>query len=92
MRPLLTPRGTFVSTVPKRHVVLSRFRTMFHRPRARLVVVRSRRVDLEWLAARCESGQLRAVIDRSLLLSEIADAQRYLATRRARGKVVIRVA
>jgi NADPH:quinone reductase-like Zn-dependent oxidoreductase len=92
MRPLLTPRGTFVSTVPKRHVVLSRFRTAFRRPRARLVVVRSRRVDLEWLAARCERGELRAVVDRTLPLSDITEAQRYLATRRARGKVVIRIA
>jgi len=92
VRPLLTARGTFVSTVPKLHVVLSRFRTAFTRPRARLVVVRSRRTDLEWLAALSERGRLRAVIDRVLPLADIAEAQRYLATRRARGKVVIRVA
>lgn len=92
VRPLLTARGTFVSTVPKLHVVLSRFRTAFTRPRARLVVVRSRRSDLEWLAALIERGQLRAVIDRVLPLADIAEAQRYLATRRARGKVVLRVA
>ena len=91
MRPLLTPRGTFVSTVPKLHVVLSRFRTAFTRPRARLVVVRSRRADLEWLADLVERGQLRAVVDRVLPLADIAEAQRYLATRRARGKVVLRV-
>src|SRR5215470_5075979 len=91
VRPLLTARGTFVSTVPKLHVVLSQFRTAFTRPRARLVVVRSRRMDLEWLAARIERGRLRAVIDRVLPLADIAEAQRYLATRRARGKVVIRV-
>jgi NADPH:quinone reductase-like Zn-dependent oxidoreductase len=92
LRPLLTARGTFVSTVPKLHVVLSRFRTAFAHPRARLVVVRSRRADLEWLAALIERGRLRAVIDRVLPLADIAEAQRYLATRRARGKVVIRVA
>ena len=91
MRSLLTARGTFISTVPKLHVVLSRFRTALTRPRARLVVVRSRRADLEWLAALVERGQLRAVIDRVLPLAHIAEAQRYLATRRARGKVVLRV-
>jgi NADPH:quinone reductase-like Zn-dependent oxidoreductase len=32
------------------------------------------------------------VIDRVLPLADIVEAQRYLATRRARGKVVIRVA
>jgi NADPH:quinone reductase-like Zn-dependent oxidoreductase len=92
LRPLLTSRGTFVSTVPKRHVVLARFRTAFTRPRARLVVVRSRRADLEWLAGLVERGGLRPVIDRVLPLAEIAEAQRYLATRRARGKIVLRVA
>jgi NADPH:quinone reductase-like Zn-dependent oxidoreductase len=92
MRPLLTPRGTFISTVPKLHVVLSRFRTALTRPRARLVVVRSRRADLEWLAEQVERGRLRSVIDRVLPLADIAEAQRHLATRRARGKVVVRVA
>jgi NADPH:quinone reductase-like Zn-dependent oxidoreductase len=91
MRSLLTPRGTFISTVPKLHVVRSRFRTAFTRPRARLVVVRSRRADLEWLADVVERGRLRSVIDRVLPLADIAEAQRYLATRRARGKVVLRV-
>jgi NADPH:quinone reductase-like Zn-dependent oxidoreductase len=91
VRPLLTARGTFVSTVPSLHVVRSRLRTAFTRPRARLVVVRSRRTDLEWLAALVERGGLRAVIDRVLPLADIAEAQRYLSTRRARGKVVIRV-
>jgi NADPH:quinone reductase-like Zn-dependent oxidoreductase len=32
------------------------------------------------------------VIDRVLPLADIAEAQRHLATRRARGKVVVRVA
>jgi NADPH:quinone reductase-like Zn-dependent oxidoreductase len=92
MRSLLAPRGTFISTVPKLHVVRSRFRTAFTRPRARLVVVRSRSADLEWLAEQVERGRLRAVIDRVVPLADIAEAQRYLATRRARGKVVLRVA
>jgi NADPH:quinone reductase-like Zn-dependent oxidoreductase len=92
MRPLLTPRGTFVSTVPKPHIVLARFRTAFTRPRARLIVVRSRAADLAWLAALSERGGLRAVIDRVLPLADIAEAQRHLATRRARGKIVLRVA
>lgn len=92
LRPLLTPRGTFVSTVPKPHIILARFRTAFSRPRARLVVVRSRRADLVWLASFVERGQLRAVIDRVFPLAEIAEAQRHLATRRAHGKVVLRIA
>jgi len=91
IRPLLSSRGTFVSTVPKRHVLLAQLRTLFSRPRARLVMVRSRRADLEWLAAATSRGVLRAVIDRTWPLSEVAEAQRYVASKRARGKVVITV-
>jgi len=80
-----------VSTVPKPHVVLAQLRTAFTRPRARLVVVRSRRADLEWLARLADRGGLRATIERVLPLAEIAEAQRLLATRHVRGKVVLRV-
>jgi NADPH:quinone reductase-like Zn-dependent oxidoreductase len=92
LRPILTPRGTFVSTVPKPHVIAARLRTALTRPRARLVVVRSRPADLAWLADAAVAGAVRAVIDGVYPLAEIADAQRRLATRRARGKIVVRVA
>lgn len=91
MRPLLAPRGTYVSTVPRPRVIADRFRTALSRPRARLVVVRSRARDLAWLADAVAQGALRPVIDRVYPLAEIADAQRRLATRHARGKVVLRV-
>jgi NADPH:quinone reductase-like Zn-dependent oxidoreductase len=89
MRHLLTPRGTFLATVPKPALIVARFRTAFTRPRARLVVVRSRRADLAWLAALVANGQLRPVIDRVLPLAAISEAHRYLATKRARGKVIL---
>ncbi|MCA1572398.1 MAG: NAD(P)-dependent alcohol dehydrogenase [Chloroflexi bacterium] len=50
------------------------------------------RDDLVVLKELAESGKLRPVIDRTYLLSEIADAIRYFETMRARGKVVITVA
>ncbi len=90
LRHLLTPRGTFVSTVPTPQIILARFRTAFTRPRARLVVVRSNRADLQSLAPLIARGALRPVIDRVVALDDIAAAHSYLASKRARGKVVIR--
>lgn len=58
---------------------------------AGLVIVRSRRLDLDQLAGLVEHGRLRPAIDRVLPLSEAASAPTYLETRRARGKVVLRV-
>jgi NADPH:quinone reductase-like Zn-dependent oxidoreductase len=90
LRPLLTPRGTLVSTVPAPPILLARLRTAFTRPRARLVVVRANRADLRWLAPLISRGALRPVVDRVMPLDDIAAAHAYLATKRARGKVVIR--
>jgi NADPH:quinone reductase-like Zn-dependent oxidoreductase len=88
-RPTLTPTGTWVSTVPKLHVLASQLGSRFSSQRARLVLVRSRRKDLEQLAAWASVGSIAPVIDRVLPMADIAAAQRHLATRRARGKVVL---
>jgi 2-desacetyl-2-hydroxyethyl bacteriochlorophyllide A dehydrogenase len=48
--------------------------------------------DLVALKELAEAGKLSPVIDRQYALSEVPDALRYLGTRQARGKVVIRVA
>ncbi len=58
----------------------------------RLVVVRTRRGDLEQLAAWLARGELKAVIDSRYKLEEAADAFRRLESKRARGKLVIEVA
>ena len=89
LRPLLTARGTFISTVPKPAVILARMRTALSHPRARLVVVRSTTADLEALSALVGRGALRPVVDRSFPLADLAEAHRYLATKRARGKIVV---
>lgn len=46
---------------------------------------------LQQLVTLAEAGQLKPVIDRVFPLEQLADAQRYLETGRARGKVVVKV-
>jgi NADPH:quinone reductase-like Zn-dependent oxidoreductase len=91
VRPALAERGTYVSTVPKRHVFLAHAATLWTRQRCRLVVVRSRAVDLRQIAHGAETGALRAVIDSRFSLAEIRAAEARVETRRARGKVIVRV-
>jgi NADPH:quinone reductase-like Zn-dependent oxidoreductase len=88
---LLTPRGTYVHTIPSARVIKDVARTFLRRKRAKLVVVRSRRSDLDWLRQRIDAGRIRVVVDRTFSLSDAADAHRYLETKRARGKVVLSV-
>lgn len=90
-RRLLQPRGRYIQTIPGARILLDGLLSLGHGQRAQLVVVRSRRAQLDWLRGQIDAGQLRAVIDRSYPLSEAAEAHRYLATKRARGKVVLAV-
>ncbi|MCB9656644.1 MAG: NAD(P)-dependent alcohol dehydrogenase [Sandaracinaceae bacterium] len=91
LRPLLTPGGTYVQTIPSGRIVRDIARTVLSAQRARLVVVRSHRAQLEWLRAHIDDGTLRVVVDRSFALDDAAEAHRYLETKRARGKVVLHV-
>ena len=88
---MLTERGLYVSTVPKGHVLRDAAVTAFSRKRARLVRVRSRAADLSTLSAWLESGSVRPVIDRVFDFAELAAAEAHVASRRARGKVVVRI-
>ncbi len=91
-RGALSPQGVYVSTVPGPRTVADHLRTRLSRgQRARLVVVRSRRRDLEALMAWVAGGVLRPVVDRVWPLADIAQAHAYLETKRAQGKVVLTV-
>ena len=91
-RSALATRGTFVTTVPGPNVLIDRAASLFSRKRARLVIVRSNRTDLEVVARFVGSRELRPIVDRVFSLEECAEGQRYIETKRARGKVVIRMA
>lgn len=90
-RSLLAASGTYVSTVPKGHLLRDTVLTALRGKRARLVIVKSRAADLVTLAGWIDQGLVSPIIDRVFPLEEIAAAEEYLATRRARGKVVVRM-
>ena len=90
-RTLLTPNGCFVSTVPSLRIAAEAARTAFSRQRARLVLIRPRRADLETLAGWVERGLLRPVLHAVYDWAAIHDAVRDLETRHAHGKIVVRL-
>lgn len=91
-RNCLARPGRYVSTVPAPKLFGEIATSALRRRQAKLVVVKSRRADLEVLAGWVEDGRLAPVVDRTYILDEIADAHRYIETKRARGKVVMSVA
>lgn len=90
VRHLLKPRGLYISTVPSLRNIWDDVRTRLSPGRrARLVVVRSRRRDLEQLAAWVQQGRLRALVDSRYALAQIREAHTRQQTRRARGKIIL---
>ncbi len=91
LKHLLTPHGTYVHTIPSARIFKDVARTFVRRQRAKLVIVKSRRSQLDWMRQQIDAGALRVVVDRSFRLDEVAEAHRYMETKRARGKVVLAV-
>lgn len=91
VRGALASRGVFVSTVPSPRILRDRVLTAWAPQRAKLVLIKPRRADLEAILAWCAEKRMHPVVDRVFEWNDVQDAVRYLETKRARGKVVVRV-
>jgi len=91
LKKLLSARGTYVNTIPSARIFKDVARSFVRRKRAKLVIVKSKRDQLDWLRQQVDAGVLRVVVDRSFPLADVAEAHRYMETKRARGKVVLSV-
>ncbi len=93
LRSRLAPRGRYVSTVPNprnfRDHLLTRW---WPGRRGLLVVVKSRRADLEQLAAWVNAGQLRPVVAHTLTLEDMRKAHELIQSKRTHGKIILTVA
>ena len=98
-RKLLAPSGTYVGVGgPKKSLLLlGRMLAMgivslFGSRKLRSMLAKVDKADLEALSALLASGKVRTVIDRTLPLSQVADALRYQGEGHAQGKTVVAVA
>jgi NADPH:quinone reductase-like Zn-dependent oxidoreductase len=96
-RRLLTPSGTFMATdigpwASNLPLLLWSSMAKNDRVRVPLPPRGGGHAFVEFLKARMEAGQYRAIIDRRYPLEKIADAYRYVATGQKAGIVVIDVA
>lgn len=94
-RPLLKPRGVFAATDLGpwwKNVVLALWSSVTRSGRVVFPTPRADRALVEFLRDRIEANDLRAVVDRTYSLEDIADAYRYVETQRKTGIVVIDMA
>ena len=90
-KPLLRKSGIYVTTIPSMRNFRDEFISYLQIKKARVVRVRSNVHDLDKLGLWVRSFQLKIIIDRILPLENAAEAHRYLETKRAQGKVVIKL-
>jgi NADPH:quinone reductase-like Zn-dependent oxidoreductase len=94
-RPLLKPKGVFAATdlgPAWQNVFLSIWSTLTGSGRVLFPTPHRDQPFIEFLASCIESGEFRAVVDRTYLLPDIADAYRYVETEQKIGVVVIEMA
>lgn len=90
--PILSPQGTWVSTVLRPEVGEAVERTKDSTGRqAKLVIVRSDSGDLDQVRRWVEAGLIRPVIHAIYPLSDIAVAQRQQESKHTRGKLVVSI-
>ncbi len=92
VKPILKPKGVWVSTVLQSHVFKSVEATKDSPgKKAQLVIVAAHRGDLDQIRAWVEAGQLKPVIHATYPLEGIRDAHAQQETKHTRGKLVIRI-
>lgn len=92
VEPILSPTGTWVSTVlrPEVGAAVERTRESTGK-RARLVIVRADSGDLAIVRQWAEAGLIKPVIHDSFPMTRIAAAHRQQETKHTRGKLVVTI-
>lgn len=89
-RRQLGRKGIYVNTIPKPVTALAEARARLGLGRRnRLVIVRSKRRDLNLLRMWIDEGRLRPVIDATYSFADAASGHRHVESRHTRGKVVL---
>lgn len=91
VKHLLTSNGRYISTIPAMKNFKDVALTVFSRKKTKVIFVKSTTRDLNELSMLVEAGKLKAVIDRTYALEEAREASLYLETRRAKGKLILKM-
>lgn len=88
--PVLERKGYLIKLNNSvRTILLQMLTSLLPGKKIKLLFLKNRRENLEWIRDRVADGRLKVYIDRSFALAEVAEAHRYSETLRARGKIVL---
>ena len=92
IKPILTDNGVWVSTVLQPHVFASVEATRSSSgKKARLVIVKSSREDLDIISGWVDAGLLKPIVHDLFPLDQIGEAHTQQETKHTRGKIVISI-
>lgn len=92
VRGILEPHGTFVTTAGSfSNMALSVATSWWTGRKCRFINVKPSGFILKKITELVESGEIKPVIDKTYTLEEVAKAHDYSETRRARGKIIIKI-
>ena len=91
-RQVLTRSGRYINTIPGPRAYKWTLANPLRRQTSHVVVVRSRRADLEAICDLIEGDRLRPIVQQVYPLEQAQEAYRALESKRTRGKLAIRIA
>ncbi len=89
VKHLLNPKGIYITTVPSKDIFIQTVKNLFRFKKAKLIIVKSKQKDLHWLVSQINDKHVKPVVDKIFSFDQIKQAQKYLETKRAKGKVII---
>ena len=88
---ILTPKGIYITTVPSPTIIKEQFFNFFRKKKAKMVVVKSKTADIKWFHDRIKEQTIRPIVDKIFPFEEIKTAQKYIESKRAKGKVILTI-
>jgi len=86
----LKKKGVYANINPSPKLMLAQiFTSVFGGKKARLVMLKNQREDVQWIRDQVALGKIKVIIDKTFPMSEVRKAHEYSETGRAKGKIVL---
>ncbi len=91
-KKVLTQNGIYITTIPGPKTILQKFLTsLLPGKKATYIMVKANSKDLDFIKDLIEAGKIRAIIDKTFPLSQVAAAHTYCEAGHSRGKNVVTI-